>query len=112
MTESPAAPDAPRISNNPEERRYEAWLDDRLAGKAEYRMVGDRVIFFHTEIDPAFEGRGVGSRLARGALDDVRARGLRVTPKCPFIAAWIARHPDYADLVAERPRGGPDGERS
>jgi predicted GNAT family acetyltransferase len=103
MTDGTRAADAARITNHPEEQRYEAWLDGAFAGKAEYRIVGDRVIFFHTEIDPAFEGRGVGSRLARGALDDVRERGLRVTPRCPFIAAWIARHPDYQALVAERP---------
>jgi predicted GNAT family acetyltransferase len=105
MNDRTAGGEAVRISDNPEERRYEAWLGDRLAGKAEYRIAGERVIFFHTEIDPAFEGHGVGSRLAREALDDVRARGLRVTPKCPFIAAWIARHPAYQDLVADRSRG-------
>lgn len=97
--------DEAHIVDNPAERRYEAWLGERLAGFAEYRMAGSRVIFFHTEIDPAFEGRGVGSRLAAGALDDVRARGLTMTPKCPFIAAYVKRHPAYADLVAERPGG-------
>jgi predicted GNAT family acetyltransferase len=57
------------------------------------------VIFTHTETLPAFEGKGVGSRLAAGALDEVRSRGLVVTAKCPFIAAYIHRYPDYADLV-------------
>lgn len=108
MTDGDAA-DAVRISDNPDERRYEAWVGARLAGKAEYRVAGERIIFFHTEIDPAFEGKGVGSRLARGALDDARERGLRVTPKCPFIAAWIARHPDYQALVADRTRGDATG---
>jgi predicted GNAT family acetyltransferase len=104
VTSVPAGADgadtgAPRIVDNPAERRYEAWLGERLAGFAEYRLAGQRIIFFHTEIDPAFEGRGVGSRLAADALDDVRRRGLRLTPKCPFIAAFVKRHPDYADLV-------------
>ena len=56
-------------------------------------------MFVHTEVLPAFEGKGVGSRLATWALDDVRARGLKLTPQCPFIAAFIKRHPAYADLV-------------
>ncbi len=104
MTEEPSAAGAVRVTDNPDERRYEAWLADRMAGKAEYRIAGDRIIFFHTEIDPAFEGHGVGSQLAREALDDARLRGLRVTPKCPFIAAWIERHPEYRALVSVRPR--------
>jgi predicted GNAT family acetyltransferase len=54
----------------------------------------------HTEIEPAFEGEGFGSALVSGALDDVRARGKRVRPLCPFVAAYVKRHPEYADLVA------------
>ena len=57
-------------------------------------------MFTHTEIDPAFEGHGVGSALAKAALDDVRAKGLKAVPLCPFIRTWIDRHPDYEDLVA------------
>lgn len=74
-------------------------VDDRLAGFAQYRRHGGRLVFIHTEIDDAFEGQGLGSKLARAALDDARAHGLRVVPQCPFIAEWIRRHPDYADLV-------------
>lgn len=88
--------------NNPDESRYEAWLDGELAGFAQYRLTGRRIIFTHTEIDPSFEGRGIGSALARFALDDVRADGARaVVPRCPFIKGWIERHPDYADLVVD-----------
>ena len=80
--------------------RYEAHVDGELAGFAEFERDGDRIVFTHTEVDDAFEGHGVGSALARGALDDVRARGgLRVVPRCPFIKAWIEKHPDYDDLV-------------
>ena len=66
-----------------------------------YRRVGDRVVFTHTEVDDAYGGRGIGSALARGALDAVRAHGERVVPLCPFIAAYIDRHPDVADLIDE-----------
>jgi predicted GNAT family acetyltransferase len=88
-----------RVVDNPVERRYEALVGDQLAGMAEYRRAGNRVIFTHTETDPDFAGKGVASRLARGALDDVRARGLVFTPKCPFIAAYVQRHPAYKDLL-------------
>ena len=90
-----------RVADNPSEHRYEVHLDDRLAGFAEYRSQPGHLVFTHTEIDPDFEGKGLGSRLAGGALDDVRARGLTLTPRCEFIAAYIERHPDYADLVGE-----------
>ncbi len=58
------------------------------------------ITFTHTEVGDAFEGRGVGGQLARRALDDARARGLRVQPRCSFIRSWIDRHDDYQDLVA------------
>jgi predicted GNAT family acetyltransferase len=54
----------------------------------------------HTEIEPAFDGRGLGGQLARAALDDVRRRGVRAVARCPFIAGYIERHPEYQDLVA------------
>lgn len=98
-----APDDELRILDNPAGQRYEARLDDRTVGFSEYRRVGDRMIFHHTEVDPAFEGRGIGNRLAQGALDDVRHRGLRITVKCPFIAAWLERNPGYEDLLAVAP---------
>jgi len=101
VTRNPSERPEADVVDNPDERRYEAHLDGRVAAIAEYRLARERIIFFHTEVDPAFEGRGVGSRLARAVLDDARARGLRVTPKCPFIAAYIRRHPEYADLVSD-----------
>ena len=89
-----------QLTHNEAEGRYEAHLDGELAGSAYYELGEGRIVFTHTEVDDAFEGRGVGSALARFALDDVRARGgLRVVPRCPFIKGWIDRHPDYQDLV-------------
>lgn len=94
-------PDADDVEvvDNPAQGRFEARLGGRVAGFSTYRVVGDRVVFLHTEVDPEFEGRGIGSRLVGGALDEVRSRGLLVTPRCPFVAAHIQRHPEYADLV-------------
>jgi predicted GNAT family acetyltransferase len=87
------------VKDNPEEKRYEAWVGDELAGSAFYDKADDLIVFTHTKVDDAFEGQGVGSGLARAALDDVRAKGLRVIPRCPFFKAWIDRHPDYQDLL-------------
>ena len=60
------------------------------------------ITLVHTDVDPKWEGQGVGSELVRGALDDLRARGLKVRPLCPFVAAFIRRHPEYEDLVSSR----------
>ena len=87
------------VTNNPQENRYEATVDGALAGFAEYQLTDELVVMTHTEVDRAFEGRGVGGALARFALDDIRGQGTRtVLPICPFIKAWIVKHPDYADL--------------
>jgi predicted GNAT family acetyltransferase len=94
-----------RVVDNPARGRYEALIGNDLAGFAAYERHGDVVVFTHTRIEPAFEGRGVGGRLAAGALDDVRARGLAIVPRCPFIAEYVRRHPAYADLVASEPLG-------
>ncbi len=79
--------------------RYEAKVGGELAGFAEYERRDGRVIFPHTVVDDEYEGHGVGGALARGALDDARARCEKVVPLCPFIAAYIERHEEYADLV-------------
>ena len=89
------------VRNNPAENRYEAWLGDELAGFATYELRDAIIVFVHTEVDDDSEGEGVGSALARAALDDVRRDGeLQVVAKCPFIKGWIERHPDYQDLLA------------
>jgi predicted GNAT family acetyltransferase len=89
-----------QVADNPDAHRYEARLDGRVIAFTEYRRAADRIVFLHTQTDPKLEGRGVASRLVRAALDDVRARGLGVTAKCPYVAAWLRRHPDYEDLTA------------
>jgi predicted GNAT family acetyltransferase len=90
-----------RVEENPQQRRYEVYVGDRLGGFTAYRKRGDALVFTHTEIEPDLEGGGVGSRLVRGALDDVRAQGLKLVPLCPFVAAYVRRHPEYANLLAE-----------
>lgn len=88
------------VTKNAELNRYEARIDGELAGFAEYKLTDELVVFTHTEVDPAFEGKGVGGALAKFGLDDVRDEGTRkVMPLCPFIKAWIGRHPDYIPLV-------------
>lgn len=87
------------VTDAPERSRFEITVDGVPAGFAVYELTPGRITFVHTEIDDAYAGQGLGGRLARAALDDARARGLAVRPKCPFIKGWIAKHPDYADLV-------------
>lgn len=97
MTDS----DDVKVHDQPDRSRYEVELGDELAGFADYRLGPDGIVdFVHTEIDGRFEGNGLAGRLATWALDDVRRRGLRARPSCPFIKDFIERHPTYADLVA------------
>jgi predicted GNAT family acetyltransferase len=93
--------DAVDVRDNPDEARYEAYLDGRVAGFAAYRADGNVLVFTHTEVDDSVEGQGVGSALAEGALSDVRERGLHVVPQCQFIAAYIEHHKQFADLVQD-----------
>jgi len=95
---STASPDV-RVFDDDEGSRYVIEVDGKQAGFADYRIRRGRHLFVHTEIDASFEGRGFGSTLARGALDDVAAKNGSVVPICPFIRAWIERHPDYQHLV-------------
>ena len=95
---------ASEVRDNPEMHRFELEVDGSLA-VAKYVRHGGVITFTHTEVPAALGGRGVGSKLAKGALDLVRAGGEKVVAQCPFIASWIARHPDYVDLLA-----GPSGK--
>lgn len=91
------------VTDNPSELRYEVVDDGELLGVLRYRLEPGVVVLVHTDVAPAAEGRGVGSRLVAGALDDIRLRGLRVVPLCPFAAAYVRRHPEHADLVVLDP---------
>ncbi|HET6949887.1 MAG TPA: GNAT family N-acetyltransferase [Acidimicrobiales bacterium] len=93
------APSGTEVHDAPERSRYEVAVDGEPAGFAEYRARDGVRVFTHTVVFDRFEGAGVGSVLARGALDDVRASGGRLVALCPFIAAFIESHPEYADLV-------------
>lgn len=87
------------VTDNPSELRYEIHVGGELAGEIRYRREPGAVVLVHTDIDPRFEGHGLGGQLVQGALDDLRARGLAVVPLCPFVAGFIGRHPEYDDLV-------------
>jgi len=97
------------ISDNADERRYEARLDGTLAGWVDYGRVATRLVALHTEVLPEFGGRGIASALVRRVLDDARAAGQTITPRCPFFVAHFERHPEDADLIAA-PREGAAGE--
>jgi uncharacterized protein len=89
-----------KVVRNGDESQYELWVGDALAGVITFRLRPGRVVLIHTEVDERFEGQGLGSRLVSGALDDLRAQGLQVTPLCPFAASYIEEHPEYAELVS------------
>lgn len=81
------------------EGRYELLVDGRPAGEIEFRTTEGRRVFTHTGIRDEFEGQGLAAHLARHVLDDVRAQGLQIVPLCPYVASYLAKHPDDADLV-------------
>ena len=83
------------VRHNEAEHRYELETDHGLA-IAVYRRQGDSAIFTHTEVPPEDEGKGIGGRLVRSALDDTRWRGLKIVPACSFVVAFMRRHPEYA----------------
>lgn len=91
----------PEVRDNPEQNRFEIVVDGKVAGIVQYeRRDGDVIEMVHTEIGDEYEGQGLGGKLARGALDLVRASGSKVIPSCPFIKGWIEKHEDYQDLVS------------
>jgi predicted GNAT family acetyltransferase len=88
------------VADNPAQQRYELRSGDEVLGTASYRMDGgDTMVFTHTVVDPQQEGKGYGSELARGALDDVRSGNRKVVASCEFIARYIDEHPEYRDLL-------------
>lgn len=90
--------DGIEIRDNPEEGRFETTVDGHTA-VLRYRIEGDRIRLVHTGVPEPLEGRGIGSRLARFALDSARRRGLAVWPDCPFVASYIRRHPERRDQL-------------
>ena len=94
----------PTLHHEPARSRYELHADGRMVGHVDYRDDGGRVVLTHTEIDPAEEGKGYGSRLAALLLEQLQADGRQVVPACSFIAGYIRRHPDLAGLVAPEAR--------
>ena len=88
------------VADNREAERYELTVGDERVGFVTYRMAPGVIALLHAEVNPARERQGWGSRLVAGTLDDVRQRGLKVRPVCPFVVAYIKRHPQYRDLLA------------
>jgi predicted GNAT family acetyltransferase len=84
------------VTHNTALNRYEMKTDHGLAIAA-YRQQGDSLVFTHTEVPPADEGKGYASKVVKEALDDTRRRGLRIVPACSFVVAYVRRHPEYRD---------------
>jgi predicted GNAT family acetyltransferase len=87
------------VRDNPELHRYEIVEDGELGGFMEYRLHGSVVDIVHTEILDGYEGHGLASNLVRAVLDDARRQGRQIRPFCPFARSYIAKHPEYWDLV-------------
>lgn len=89
---------AERVVDNPAQSRFELGLGEAVA-VAYYKVDGDRIALLHTEVPQELSGRGIGSRLAEGVFEVLRERGLAVVAKCPFMASYAARHPEYARML-------------
>ena len=96
---SPATPAV--VTDDQAQSRYEMRVKGELAGFLTYHRNGQAISLIHTEVEPAFQGHGLATHLARFSLDDARKRGLAVLPFCPYVNSWIKKHPDYADLVPQ-----------
>lgn len=86
------------VRNNPAKKRYELDVEGHIAATY-YELSNGVITFVHTEVPEALGGRGIGSQLIKGALDQVRAAGLKVVAQCPFVKAYIGKHEEYADLL-------------
>ena len=87
------------VEHNIEARRFEIHYGDEMA-RLEYRLSGPAIVYTHTVVPLVLEGHGIAGRLAKEALDYARDRDLSVVPLCPYVADYIEKHPEYADLVA------------
>lgn len=97
-----------RVQDNEDESRFEIVVDDAVAGFVDYQRSSRSLLLTHAEIDGAYEGQGLGSRLVTEVLGSARDAGIAVLPRCPFVAEYIRNHPEHADLVPEdrRPEFG------
>lgn len=95
MSETPAVTHAARL------HRYEIYVSDKLAGFTQYSEHGDVRVFTHTEIDDAFQGQGLASKVVAGALADVRQSGMRIAATCPVVTRYLEKHPEFDDIVAK-----------
>ncbi|MGV9605373.1 GNAT family N-acetyltransferase [Streptomyces sp. NPDC003631] len=96
MSQPSAEPTVERVDAK---HRYEILVDGERAGLTAYRDHGDQRVFYHTEVDDAFAGQGLASRLVQEALTDVRASGKRAVPVCPYVAKFLGRHEEFADIA-------------
>ncbi len=90
---------ATEVRDDKQRLRYEILVDGEVVGFVQYNMRGGRLILVHTEVDTSRQLKGLATPLVQSALDDIRRRGLRVVPVCPFVERFIERHPEYDDLV-------------
>lgn len=88
------------VHDDPDRSRFEITVDGRVAGFAAYRVRDGLVIVTHSQVDPAYQGQGLGSRLVAGTLDQLRERGATVVPACPFFAKYVSTHHDWDDILA------------
>jgi len=89
------------VSDNPDRRRYELLVDDRIVSIADYDLTAEGIVVVpHVETDPELRGQGMADRLMRGMLDDLRAHDRRIAPLCGFAASYIRDHPADSDLLA------------
>jgi uncharacterized protein len=101
-----APTNAADVRDNAEDRRFEIWVDGELAGFTTYAPRSAVIAFFHTELDPRFQGQGLGRELVTAALRSARQRGLKGLPYCSYVRGFIARNSEFLDLVPERDRAG------
>ena len=87
------------VRHDDQANRYVLEVDGKALGFAEYQQEADRRIFTHTEVDQSLEGKGMGAKLVREALDSTRRDGKRIVPVCSFVAAYVERHPDWNDII-------------
>ena len=100
-----APPPQIEIVDVPEQSRYDMFIDDARVGFMDYALLGDTLTALHTEINPAYGGRGLGEHLVRHVLDHVRDTGMALRPVCPFVKAFLHKHPEYDDIVVAARKG-------